>query len=53
MMQDEKGNWHVVGSFLARDKTCPSFRDADINCTRYIKEEKDPFVTNGNGKMST
>ena len=26
--QDEKGNWHEVGDFLAREKTSQSFRDA-------------------------
>ena len=26
--QDDKGNWHEVGDFLAREKTSQSFRDA-------------------------
>ena len=26
--QDENGNWHEVGDFLAREKTSQSFRDA-------------------------
>jgi hypothetical protein len=58
--QDEKGNWHEVGDFLAREKTSQSFRDAlhdrykssNISKKKRRQEEQNRYAAPGSSPRS-
>jgi hypothetical protein len=58
--QDEKGRWHEVGDFLAREKTSQSFRDAlhdrykssNISKKKRRQEEQNKYSVAGHSPRS-